>query len=245
MEEENKNSFWHKVLSVGSSVFLGLAVVICIYVLSQVFSQGYVEFAGKSLFRVATGSMEPEIQVGALLMSEQTEIESIELGDIICFRSRESYQLGMIITHRVTAVLSDGDGGVLLETRGDANLSVDPHYVRADNLIGKVIWYSREGDILATVVSVLTDKIGFLACIVFPVLLVSTFILQSCVKNIRQEMQEAIAELEQRVENAEAAIFTQEEYAAMVERIRKELLEELRQGANHEVSEAQPEEKTE
>jgi signal peptidase I len=44
---------------------------------------------------------------------------------------------GATITHRVTAVVATDDGPTF-QTRGDANGSPDPVYVRADQVLGRV-----------------------------------------------------------------------------------------------------------
>ena len=57
------------------TVLLILVVLLCLFVTVQVVSQGYVNVAGYSLFRVVTGSMEPTIPVGALLVSQQVDMQ--------------------------------------------------------------------------------------------------------------------------------------------------------------------------
>ena len=138
MSKETKT----KTGGIVSAVILVLAVVLAMVVCIQVLTRGYVTIAGNSLFRVVTGSMEPTMPVGSILICRDTPIDDIREGDIVCFRSMGSAGVGKIITHRVVAVLQNGDGETLLETRGDANLSADGNYVQADNLIGRVVWYA-------------------------------------------------------------------------------------------------------
>ena len=133
MSKETKT----KTGGIVSAVILVLAVVLAMVVCIQVLTRGYVTIAGNSLFRVVTGSMEPTMPVGSILICRDTPIDDIREGDIVCFRSMGSAGVGKIITHRVVAVLQNGDGDTLLETRGDANLSADGNYVQADNLIGR------------------------------------------------------------------------------------------------------------
>ena len=45
------------------TVLLVLAVALCLYVVVQVLSNGYANIGGFMMFRVVTGSMEPEIPV--------------------------------------------------------------------------------------------------------------------------------------------------------------------------------------
>ena len=85
--EESKKSLVHRQINVLVTVLLILAVLLCLYVVIQVLSNGYVSFGGFMMFRVVTGSMEPTIPVGALLVTRQVDIKTIQLDDIICFRT--------------------------------------------------------------------------------------------------------------------------------------------------------------
>lgn len=206
---------------------LVIAVILCVTVVVQVAANGYVQIGGFSLFRVVTGSMEPEIQVGSLLICQKTEIDEIQIGDIVCFSSLSGEIQGKTITHRVVGITRTGQGNILLETKGDANLSADVEYVTQSNLIGRVNYYSKDSNIMAWFVNILTDKIGFLLLILFPTLLIAGFILRSCVENMRREMEKALEEKQQQEIDE---LYTPEEYAAMLDRIKNELLEEMKQG---------------
>lgn len=214
------------------TVLLILAVLLCLFVVIQVLGKGYVNIAGYSLFRVVTGSMEPEIPVGALLICEQVEMDTVQVRDVICFRAQDSAILGKMMTHRVVDVLNGADGSVMFETRGDANLASDGYLVTQTNFVGKVIWYTGANSLLSEIFSFFTNKVGFLACIVFPCLLLAGLILKDCVKNIKNELQATLDHLEDEPEETLAPLeLTEQERNEMYERIRAELIEELKRSA--------------
>lgn len=215
-----------KVGSALSTLALVISVVFCLTVVHQVSTNGYVQIGGFSLFRVVTGSMEPEIPIGSLLVCQKTNINEIEENDIVCFRSLNPQILNETVTHRVINITQSGTGDILLETKGDANLSADSEFVTASNLIGRVNYYSKDRNIMASFVNILTDEIGFLILILFPTLLIAGFILQACVNNMRREIEHALEE-KKRAEQEE--LYTPEEYAAMLDRLKNELVEELKQ----------------
>lgn len=232
--EDGKQSPIQRLISALVTVMLVLSVLLCLYVAIQVLSNGYVNFGGYMMFRVVTGSMEPTIPTGALLISHETDIASIQMGDIVCFQTQEAEIWGKIITHRVVEVLNGTDGSILLRTQGDANLVADGYFVDRDNLIGKVIWHTGDGSMLALIFSVFTNKVGFLGCVVFPCLLLAGLILKECVGNIHNQLQNAVDELENAEDdwqNDPLCGMTQEEYNEMYERIRAELIEELKHSA--------------
>jgi len=197
-------------------------------------SNGYANLGGFMMFRVVTGSMEPTIPVGALLVTKQVEIESVQLNDIICFRTQLSEIWGKIVTHRVVNIMEAEYGGVLLETKGDANLVSDIYLVDQTNFVGKVIWHTGDGSILADILSLFTSKIGFLGCIVFPAFLLAGMILKDSVASIQQDLQLILEESQrqqqdQLLEDDPLCGMTQQEYDEMYERIKAELMEELMQ----------------
>ena len=228
-----------KKLYIISSLILAVAATICLVFSIQVVSKGFVTIGGYSTFRVVTGSMEPTISTGALLVCKDTKIDKIKEGDIVCYRSKIAEIYGSTVTHRVIAVQKDEQGEVYLETRGDANISSDPHYVKQEDLIGKVTWYSGKDNILNDILSFITGKMGFLLCIVFPVLLVSGMMMQSAVKNLQKDLALARAELakeeaDKKSEDSSKSellpgytTLTYADYEAIYETLRKELLEEL------------------
>lgn len=173
--------------SAALSVLLAAAVGFCLIVTVQIVSRGYASFFGYSAFRVVTGSMEPTLGVGEALICRRTPIEQIKAGDIICYLSDAGQTRGAVITHRVIA-LSEEEGQPLLTTRGDANLVSDADPVGADALIGRVVWHSGKESFFTDTLSFFTGKIGFLACIVFPVLLIVGLILQHSVKGLYEEI---------------------------------------------------------
>ncbi len=239
---ERKETIIQRRISLLVTVLLVLSVLLCLYVVIQVLSRGYVNIGGFMLFRVVTGSMEPTIPVGALLITRQVDISTVELGDIICFRTQEAAIWGKIVTHRVVELLENADGSLLLVTQGDANIVADNYFVTQSNFVGKVVWHTGESSAMASVFGFFTNKIGFLGCIVFPCLLLASFILRDCVKNIRSELQDVMKELdaaeETPVEEAvPAGEMTEEEKEQMRARIRAELMEEMMGGAGTEETE--------
>lgn len=226
----SRDHFW----SVLSSVILAVTVIFAVFVLVQVRTNGYVSIAGKSLFRVVTGSMEPTVPTGALLIAEQTDIGRVEPGDIICFHSVEADTRGWIITHRVVDRL-DEDGQIRLQTKGDANSVVDINYVTADNLVGRVIWYTGRDNLFSQIISFLTGGTGFMALILFPCLLIAGILLGNSVKSIRAEMDLLILEEarinQKKTQQAAECVpeqngVTEEELVQMRERILQELLQD-------------------
>ncbi len=235
-EDGNKTEFKLRLASGFTTLLLIVAIVCCLFFTLQSLSKGYVSFGGTSIFRVVTGSMEPQIPVGALLVSQKEDIEKISVDDIVCFRSKEAGTRSIIITHRVVGIFTAPNGKPLLQTKGDANLSVDAEYVSEKNLIGRVTWHSGVGSKVATIISFLTSDFGFLACIILPVILIAIIVFRNAIKSVKNAIIVAQKQLEE--QNSQSKIkaeISKEEYEEMYLRIAKEVREELEQDAEKSV----------
>ncbi len=86
---------------------------------------------GHQLFYVSSGSMTPTIPVGSLILVKETDIDGIQVQDVITYMDG-----GTPVTHRVIAL---DDGREQFITQGDANEIADPFPVEAEQIIGKVV----------------------------------------------------------------------------------------------------------
>lgn len=96
---------------------------------------GISTVAGYKLLNVVSGSMEPAIHTGdVILVRPLTPDDEIQEGDIITFRTRED--ASMRITHRVVGVVSINGESTAYVTKGDANDSPDTAPVVREQILG-------------------------------------------------------------------------------------------------------------
>jgi len=88
---------------------------------------------GWSVNTVLSGSMEPHISTGDLVVTKPVSTDEIKAGDIITFSSSSNKRL---TTHRVISI--EGADQLQFQTKGDANEDADPYMVPAKNVVGKV-----------------------------------------------------------------------------------------------------------
>ena len=112
-----------KILNVFQSIEVVIAVIILILMLLP-------KLLGISTAAVQTGSMEPNVHVGALVYYKEVDTDEIEKDDIIAFEYGN-----MLIMHRVYEVRDE-----YFITKGDANDVVDSKYVYFDEVKGKVLF---------------------------------------------------------------------------------------------------------
>jgi len=95
--------------------------------------------AGATPFAVLSGSMQPGMPPGTLVIVRDVDPASIGVGDVITFMPRENDP--SVVTHRVVGVGVDMSGAPTFTTKGDANPVADVTPVRAVQLVGER-WYS-------------------------------------------------------------------------------------------------------
>lgn len=115
---------------------------------------------GYAILEVVSGSMEPVIHVGDMIIIDTDEIE-FELNDIVTFYDAE----GTFTTHRIIG-LEDG----LYTTKGDNNNTKDKLPITVDKIVGKYVGrIPLAGRVLASFKSPMTMililVIGILICI--------------------------------------------------------------------------------
>jgi signal peptidase I len=88
---------------------------------------------GHPVFIIRSGSMTPTIPVGGAVVLDQQPTEDIRVGDVVALR----LDGGAIFTHRITR-LASLQGVPYVETKGDANASVDASLTPVDHIVGRV-----------------------------------------------------------------------------------------------------------
>lgn len=152
-------------------------------------------FFGYSMFRVLTGSMEPELPVGSMVIVKRVGAEEVKIGDIITFFSTDPTLQGGVNTHRVIDIDNSGMD-ILFTTKGDANQFKDEYGAVGSNLIGVVIYCSK---FLGTAVRLASNPVIFFPLLVIPlgIILISNLVgtVKTAKKLAEEEEEKAIAEI--------------------------------------------------
>ncbi len=95
---------------------------------------------------VGSESMSPTLQKGDILIWKPAQQTDLAIGDIVVYESYTQWPKKTLVVHRISDILYDSTGSVLIETKGDANEWIDqerPHvpqpYISYEHIIGKVI----------------------------------------------------------------------------------------------------------
>lgn len=142
-----------------STIILVGTIIICIPLTIP-------RFFGCDIYAVISGSMEPAIPTGSLVLVKEVDVTSIEEEDVIAYYSDSDN--GAIITHRV--VDNQVISGQFI-TKGDANPANDPTPVDYDRYIGKVMFSVKHLGFIASFLDQTSGKIAVVSIVLVAVLL--------------------------------------------------------------------------
>jgi signal peptidase I len=126
-------------------------------------------FFGYGSLTVLSGSMEPALRVGDVVMEHRIPPLQARIGDVVTFRDPE--QPGRLYTHRIVSMSVTGKE-VSFVTRGDANTGVERWQIPAGGTIGRVEYRIP---LLGYATNRAGSRIGRLGLIVAPAILLAIF----------------------------------------------------------------------
>lgn len=122
--------------AVGTGLMIGiLASIVMIAVAAIVVPTA----TGSTALTVMTSSMAPDLPAGTLVVVRPAPVSEIAPGDVLTYQLRSGEPA--VVTHRVIEQHRTADGSYRFVTKGDANPTADPDFVREEQVRG-VLWYS-------------------------------------------------------------------------------------------------------
>lgn len=118
------------------------------------------------IYSVMSGSMEPTISVGSLILTKPQAAYSV--GDIISFQNDEQIATKNTTTHRIAAI-EEENGLNYYSTKGDANDSNDPGRVNDNRIKGKVV---LSIPLLGYLISYIKTLPGLMLLVIIPAVII-------------------------------------------------------------------------
>lgn len=170
-----KSSVSHKVLTVIGVILCVILIPILIInvtliVKSYTNKNEVPKIGGFCPLIVLTGSMEPEISSGDLIICKQIDGSKVQVGDVLAFFDPDSTGTA-VLTHRVTQI-TEQDGALAFITKGDANNTEDRTPVPADNLVGQ---YQFKISGAGNVAMFMQTTAGLVVCVIVPLVLLVAY----------------------------------------------------------------------
>ena len=132
-------SVFKKIFNIFLTVFLIALIAIIVLTLVLRITGNTPSVAGYMIFRVSSGSMEPQLNVGDIILSkEMSDISELKPGDIVSYKGMHGDTQGKLITHKVVKGAYSEDGKKYIVTRGIAN-SDDDAPVSEEQIVGVML----------------------------------------------------------------------------------------------------------
>jgi len=141
IKKSSNLSIIKKILNV-----LSIAITVCIVAFSLVVTLdiiisrkngGTPKIGNFTVYEIVSGSMEPHIPVGSIVIDRITDAKTLKIGDVISFYNKSSGS-SIVVTHRIDDIYKQSNGQIVFTTKGDANKTSDSNPVTAENIIGRV-----------------------------------------------------------------------------------------------------------
>lgn len=149
MEEDikSKNIVIKKVAKIVLKILYQILVIICLIVAAVIILQKVTasnkSIAGYRIFRVITGSMEPEYDIGQVVISKEVDPNSIKVGDDIVYLGTYGEYSGKIIMHSVVGIEKDANGNLNFHAKGLHSSSVEDPQIKESQIYGVVKFKSK------------------------------------------------------------------------------------------------------
>ena len=170
---------------VASIVIVALEVIIIFFLVISRIQGDVPSLFGYQMYFIQTGSMEPYLEIGDVIISKKYDGEELSAGkngDVITYIGKTGEYKDKLITHRVSEI--DGDNVI---AQGDANNTQDPSITKDD--VKAVMVYKTV--VIDKLYKITSTVWGFLLLIVAPMIIIMVTEVISIVKEIKNGEKEA------------------------------------------------------
>lgn len=151
-----------KRLAIISDIMLVILIIILMFISVIKLSGQTPTIFGYQLYTIITGSMEPEIEVGDVILSKVMNTNTeLKVGDIITYEGDTGDYEGKIITHEIIEI--DENTG-LITPKGIANTMADA-VIEKEQVISVMVC---KVEVLTIIYSMLSNNIIFFMIIIMP-----------------------------------------------------------------------------
>ena len=129
---------FEKIKKIIGFILIGILVLVLIYTLVSRISGDTPSIFGYSMLRVSSESMEPELNVGDIILVKEVAPETLKKGDVITYQGEEGSVAGKLITHQIVSEPYEKDGLHYFTTRGIKEGALDDPEIDETQILGKV-----------------------------------------------------------------------------------------------------------
>lgn len=174
-----------KVIKTISSILFCVLFVFAAFFVGMKFMGEDPNVFGYNFYYILTGSMEPELSAGDIIIGEAVEPSDLKTGDVVVYRGEYGQTKGKTITHEIVDIKEE-NGEVLFITKGTANDIEDPP-VTGNQIISRM---TVKVPVLGKIFSIVNSRWGFFIIIILPLVCLLANEIYSLIKVIKSGKEE-------------------------------------------------------
>lgn len=137
---KQKNAKKLKIKKTIKFIYMPFVIAIILIILYMGYQKFFKKDSNASIFgfkqyMVLTGSMEPNYNIGDLIIVKEVKEDELNVGDAITYSVGNGSET---VSHRIISITIQ-NGEKLYQTKGDNNSSADPDLVSFNNIEGKIV----------------------------------------------------------------------------------------------------------
>ena len=200
-QKKNEINLIKKYFSIIWKILYQLLIVLCVLlvliIVMQRVTNSNKSIKGLRLFRVISGSMVPQYDVGQVVICKDVDVSELKIGDTIVYRGNIGEFEGKIIMHNVVSIKTEENGETIIVTQGLYNTVGDPE-IKSGQIYGKVVAKTQ----LLTLLYDLSNNI-FTFFVIIVILVLNIFISWKKPEDIKRVFEEDNDDVEANIDHSQ------------------------------------------
>lgn len=197
----SKSNIFKKAIKLVFKILYQILIVLCfiliLIIVLQKVTNSNGSIAGYRIFRVITGSMIPQYDIGEVVISKEISPNKIKVGDDIVYMGTYGEYNGKIIMHEVVRIDKDENGNnTNFHAKGLNTNSIEDPQIKADQIYGVV---KLKAGVLTVLYNLATNI--YTSFVIITILAFNVFVSFSLPEKIKnKQLKEASEEFEEEEE---------------------------------------------
>ena len=194
----SKSNIFKKAIKLVFKILYQILIVLCfiliLIIVLQKVTNSNGSIAGYRIFRVITGSMIPQYDIGEVVISKEISPNKIKVGDDIVYMGTYGEYNGKIIMHEVVRIDKDENGNnTNFHAKGLNTNSIEDPQIKADQIYGVV---KLKAGVLTVLYNLATNI--YTSFVIITILAFNVFVSFSLPEKIKKkQLKEASEEFEE------------------------------------------------
>ena len=155
-----------KVWNIIKTLVVALMIFIAVSLFIMKLAGDTPSIFGYNLYYIVTESMEPDLEVGDIILSKEvTDCSTLQIGDVITYQGEVGSYANKLITHQIIDIDASNPNNIIFTTKGTNPMSTVDPLIEQDQIVSKMVF---EIPLLGKLMQLINKPLGFIILIVIP-----------------------------------------------------------------------------